>query len=78
MPQLWTNYKKSDIDLNSRGKGSYHLKVLLSPKDKQNLALNINWIYSSYKIYINNKLLTSAGDVRKKISTRNKTIDSTH
>jgi signal transduction histidine kinase/CheY-like chemotaxis protein len=59
-PQLWIEKKLNNQFLTSNGYATYSLDILL-PKQKPNLALDIPSVYSSYKMYVNGKLLAQNG-----------------
>lgn len=59
-PKIWNNLKLNGLQLSSTGYATYSLKVLL-PKNKQELALTIPDVYSSYRLYINGNLFSSNG-----------------
>ncbi len=65
VPGLWNKIKK---DKNGIGYGTYRLRLLHIKKDKL-YGININRIQSSYKIWINNKLLKESGIVGKNKET---------
>ncbi len=62
VPKFWTKYELNGKTLPSKGYATYHLKVLL-PKDNDRLALSFHSIFTSYKLYINGKLIDEVGQV---------------
>ncbi len=69
-PSLWKNDIIKGQSLPSQGYASYKLMVLL-PKQKPSIALEIPDVYSSYNLYINNILVSKNGKPGK---TRSETI----
>ena len=59
-PSLWKDDILKGKTLPSQGYASYLLTVLL-PKQRSLLALEIPDVYSSYALYVNNKLLVQCG-----------------
>jgi signal transduction histidine kinase/CheY-like chemotaxis protein len=77
-PNLWNDTKLNGVQLPSIGYATYYLKVLL-PKNKNNLALFIPDVYSSYRLYVNGEVFSENGiaDTSKatsKVNWYNKTI----
>ncbi|MDE3143627.1 MAG: ATPase, partial [Bacteroidota bacterium] len=60
-PQLWNNTVFNGKRLSPFGYATYTLTVLL-PKEKQDLALQIPDVYSSYRLYINGVEFASNGN----------------
>ncbi len=63
VPGLWNNIKKNKSG-SGQGFGTYRIKILNTEKDKL-YALNLNRIQSSYKIWVNGKLLREEGTTGK-------------
>ncbi len=59
-PNLWNDTKLNGVQLPSIGYATYYLKVLL-PKNKNDLALFIPDVYSSYRLYVNGKVFSLNG-----------------
>jgi signal transduction histidine kinase/ActR/RegA family two-component response regulator len=59
-PQIWNNHTINGIELSGQGYASYGLTILL-PQQHAPLALYIPDVYSSYRLYINGKLLANNG-----------------
>lgn len=67
VPGLWNKVKK-DKSSDGKGYGTYHLLIINTKKDKL-YGINLNKIQSSYKIWVNNKLLKEEGIVGKNKET---------
>jgi signal transduction histidine kinase/CheY-like chemotaxis protein len=61
-PNLWNDTKLNEVQIPSIGYATYYLKVLL-PKNKNNLALFIPDVYSSYRLYVNGEVFSENGKV---------------
>ena len=59
-PNLWNDTKLNGVQLPSIGYATYYLKVLL-PNNKNDLALFIPDVYSSYRLYVNGKVFSLNG-----------------
>ncbi|UVI27789.1 sensor histidine kinase [Paenibacillus spongiae] len=62
VPKTWNSYPSSVGMKKGQGVATYRLTVLITPDD-QMLSLRVPNIFSAYKLWINGKLLTSAGQV---------------
>ncbi|WP_221394276.1 response regulator [Dyadobacter sp. NIV53] len=60
LPRLWKDTVWKNKKIPSQGIASYEVKILL-PKVKEHLALKIPDAYSSYNLYVNNKLFATNG-----------------
>jgi len=69
VPKPWSNFKINNRKIPFFGYGTYRLKILLN-KTNSTLALRITNIFSSYKLWIDNKLYIKSGIPGK---TRNAT-----
>lgn len=61
-PKLWNDFRDSK---SGTGFATYHLKVLLPTNYESPLALEIPQIYSSYKIWVDGKIVAANGVVGK-------------
>jgi two-component system, sensor histidine kinase len=61
-PSLWSGHEFNGEKLPSFGYATYKLTVLL-PKSRETLRLSMPDVYSSYKLYVNNKLAAQNGKV---------------
>lgn len=61
-PSLWSGHEFNGEKLPSFGYATYKLTVLL-PKSKEVLRLSMPDVYSSYKLYVNDKLAAQNGTV---------------
>ena len=59
-PQQWKNQQQHGKTLSPTGYASYSLLVLL-PKQRPSLALEVPSVYSSYKLFINGRLFAENG-----------------
>ncbi len=57
----WNNYIIDNEKISGSGYGTYHLRLVVPPEDTY--ALQINKIYTSYKLWINNSLQVEQGKV---------------
>jgi two-component system, sensor histidine kinase len=60
-PELWNGKTINGERLSAQGFATYQLIVLL-PGKREQLALNIPDIYSSYRLYLNGKIISSSGN----------------
>ncbi len=67
VPGLWNKVKKDKSD-GGLGYGTYRVQIINTKKDKL-YGINLNRVQSSYKIWINNKLLKENGIVGKNKET---------
>ncbi|RZA01775.1 MAG: response regulator [Sphingobacteriaceae bacterium] len=63
-PSLWSGYELNGEKLPSYGYATYKLTVLL-PKSKQNLRMSMPDVYSSYRLFLNGKVVAQNGKVTK-------------
>ena len=63
IPSAWNGHKINNQELGGKGFATYYLKVLLPDDLVQDLAISVNSIYSAYKLYINNILISGAGEI---------------
>ncbi len=63
-PSLWNGYELKGEKLPSYGYATYKLTVLL-PKSKQNLRMSMPDVYSSYRLFLNGKVVAQNGTVTK-------------
>lgn len=59
-PQLWNNTTLHGQPLPSKGYATYALTILLPPHSAH-LALEVPDCYTSYRVYVNNQIVASAG-----------------
>lgn len=65
LPGPWTKILNDDGNkLPQAGYGTYHLKIKLPNKD-QVYALKMYSVFTAYKMYVNNKLVTEVGKIGK-------------
>ncbi len=62
VPGLWNSNENKHIFGSGEGYGTYHLKIK-TKNNKELLAININRIQSSYKLWINSKMYSEQGKV---------------
>lgn len=60
VPKHWTGYKVENWQLPGKGFATYRLRVLKSRRLRL-FAIELNEIFSSYRLFINGKELTAAG-----------------
>lgn len=63
-PSVWTKYKIKDKYLPSYGYATYKLKILTN-KEYNNLSLEIPDFYTSYKLWVDGKLISKNGEIGK-------------
>jgi signal transduction histidine kinase/CheY-like chemotaxis protein len=59
-PQIWNNHSVDGIELSGQGYASYGITILLSAQHPP-LALFMPDVYSSYRLFVNGKLLANNG-----------------
>ena len=62
VPKNWESYTESGIKLSSKGYATFRTRVTL-PSDSVLYAFYIPWLRSSYKIWVDNRLLKEIGKV---------------
>ncbi len=60
VPKKWKNFKINNKKINASGYATYHLLIKVKNEDIL-LGLNIQTIFTSYKLWINDKLLITNG-----------------
>lgn len=61
VPSSWTDYTVNGKQVQAIGCGTYHLRVML-PANREQLALQIPFVWSSYRVFINGNELASSGN----------------
>ncbi|MFT3700915.1 MAG: ATP-binding protein [Agriterribacter sp.] len=61
VPSLWNDIELNGKTLTSQGYATYKLKLIL-PQDRPKMGLTVYDVYSSYKFYINKKLVLQNGN----------------
>lgn len=64
LPDIWIHNKAKDNDISMFGYGTYYVKVKTNSKDKL-LALKLPEIQTSYSLYVNDELISKAGEAGK-------------
>lgn len=63
-PKEWNRAKLEGEELSAKGYGTYRLRIVLPPNAKENeLGLEVQDMYSAYKLFVNGKELASNGQV---------------
>lgn len=62
LPGLWNDYQWRGEELGGDGFATFHLKVLL-PKDMQLFSIDVPYMYTAFKLYIDSMLVCENGNV---------------
>jgi adenylate cyclase len=62
LPGLWNGYAWKGEELQGDGFATFHLKVLL-PKDMQLFSIDVPYMYTAFKLYIDSMLVCENGNV---------------
>jgi adenylate cyclase len=62
LPGVWNGYRWKGQKLSEDGFATFHLKVLL-PKEKQVFSIDMPYLYTAYKMYIDSLLICKNGKV---------------
>lgn len=62
LPGLWNGYQWQGKELDGDGFATFHLKLLL-PKDMQLFSIDVPYMYTAFKLYIDSMLVCENGTV---------------